>query len=60
MEYTTQIIQHGKFSVHILRPILTPQERAKRERAVVDVLTNIYKSGKSFIREEKDETVKEN
>ena len=60
MEYTTQIIQHGKFTIHILRPILTPEERAKREKAVVDTLTSIYRSGKSFVREDTNENVEKN
>ena len=60
MEYTTQIIHHGKFTIYNLTPILTPQERAKREKAVVDVLTSIYRSGKSFVREEPNENVEKN
>ena len=60
MEYTTQIIKHGKFTAEILRPILTPEEREKRENAVINVLTSIARSGKSFIREEEDENVEEN
>lgn len=60
MEYTTQIIKHGKFTAEILRPILTPEEREKRENAVINVLTSIARSGKSFIREEEEEDVEEN
>ena len=60
MEYTTQIIKHGKFTAEILRPILTPEEREKRENAVINVLTSIARSGKSFIREEENENVEEN
>lgn len=60
MEYTTQIIKHGKFTAEILRPILTPEEREKRENAVINVLTSIARSGKSFVREEEDENVEEN
>ena len=60
MEYTTQIIKHGKFTAEILRPILTPEEREKRENAVINVLTSIARSGKSFVREEENENVEEN
>ena len=60
MEYTTKIIKHGRFTIEILKPILTPEEREKRENAVVNVLTSIARSGKSFIREEEDENVEEN
>ena len=60
MEYTTQIIKHGRFTAEILKPILTPEEREKRENAVVTVLTSICRSGKSFIREEETEYVREN
>ena len=60
MEYTTQIIQHGKFTIRMHIPILTPEERAKREKAIVDTLTSIYRSGKSFVREDKNESVKKN
>ena len=57
MEYTTQIIRNGKCTIYIRRPILTPGEREKRENDVVNVLTSIYRSGKSFIREAKDDNV---
>ena len=60
MEYTTQIIKHGKFTAEILRPILTPEEREKRENAVVNVLTSICRSGKSFIREDENGNVEKN
>lgn len=60
MEYTTQIIKHGKCTAEILRPILTPEEREKRENAVINVLTSIARSGKSFIREDENENVEKN
>lgn len=37
-EYTTQIVQHGACTIVICRPILTAEEKAKREQAVKDTL----------------------
>ena len=51
MEYTTQTFKYGRFTVEVLRPILTPEERAKREQIVINTLTSIARSGKTFIKE---------
>lgn len=43
MEYTTKTIKGDGFTVNIHRPILTPEERAKQEKLVVETLKNIYR-----------------
>lgn len=41
MEYITKTIIHNGVTVCIHRPVLTENERAKRERRVVETLNNI-------------------
>ena len=43
-EYTTKTIRCGTVIVTIHRPILTPAEREKRERQVVNALTQYSRS----------------
>jgi hypothetical protein len=38
MEYTTKTIKHNGWTITIHRPILTDEERAKREKQVTDTL----------------------
>lgn len=36
--YRTKIVKHGNATIYINRPILTPEVRDRRERAIVDAL----------------------
>ena len=50
IEYTEEIMVHGKFTIRMRRPILTAKERAKREQQIINTLTAIARSGGSFIK----------
>lgn len=50
-EYTTKTIQYGTCTIIIQRPILTPAERAKREKQVRVNLENTLKD--YYIRKER-------
>lgn len=41
--YRTKVIQVGNVTVEINRPILSPEEQAKRERQVLEALKSIGK-----------------
>ena len=41
--YRTKIIRVGNATVEINRPILTPEEQARREEAVIQALSNFGK-----------------
>ena len=41
--YRTKVIQVGNVTVEINRPILSPEEQAKRERQVVEALKSFGK-----------------
>jgi hypothetical protein len=41
--YRTKTIQYGNCTIEINRPILTPEERAKREAEVIRALSNFGK-----------------
>ena len=43
--YRTKVIQVGNCTVEINRPILTPEEQAKREEAVIQALKTFGKGG---------------
>lgn len=36
--YRTKIVKQGNATIYINRPLLTPEAREKRERAIVDAL----------------------
>jgi predicted Zn-ribbon and HTH transcriptional regulator len=55
MEYTTQTFKFEGFTVNVRRPILTAEEREKREQAVIDTLTSIARRGGSFIKEDAEQ-----
>ena len=42
-EWTTQTLQFGQVTIVVHRPVLTGQERAKRERQVQDVMTGVMR-----------------
>lgn len=50
-EYTTKTIQYGACTIIIQRPILTPAERAKREKQVQANLESTLKD--HYIRKER-------
>ena len=43
--YRTKVIRVGNCTVEINRPILTPDEQAKREEAVIQALRSFGKKG---------------
>ena len=43
--YRTKVIQVGNATVEINRPILTPEEQAKREESVIRALKDFVKGG---------------
>ena len=43
--YRTKVIQVGNCTVEINRPILTPEEQAKREESVIRALKDFGKGG---------------
>ena len=49
--YLAKTIQHGNATIHIYRPILTEEERKKREQQVIDVLTQLARQNASFLKE---------
>ena len=59
IEYIEETIVHGNCTATVYRPILTAEERKKREQAAIDVLTSIARSGKGFLREEEKEEEEE-
>ena len=52
IEYIEETIVHGRYTIILHRPILTAEERKKREQEVINVLTSIARSGRGFIKEE--------
>ena len=54
IEYIEETIVHGRYTIILQRPILTAEERKKREQQVIDVLTSIARSGRGFIKEEEE------
>ncbi len=42
--YRTKIIKYGNCTIEINRPILTPEERQKREAEVIRALSNLGRS----------------
>ena len=47
--YRTKVIQVGNATIEINRPILSPDEQAKRERQVTEALKSFGKD-KSYVR----------
>ena len=50
IEYIEETTITGRFTVTSYRPILTAEEREKREQQVVNTLTAIARSGKGFLK----------
>ena len=52
IEYIEEATIVNRVTITSYRPILTAEERQKRDQQVIDVLTSIARSGKGFLKKE--------